>query len=80
MLIRSFPGDTIIKCGPFEVTPDTDYITLSTEVPPLSGVGPNVLVPGVRGREIAFLIECDTLDTWFRFCTPRLLVQADGVL
>lgn len=72
LLVRSFPGDTPVVMGPFEITPETDYVSIGQLLP--------FPVLGVRGREIALQITCDALDTWFRIGTPRITIAPSGRL
>lgn len=70
LLFRNFPGETPTVAGPFEITPQTQYVTVGTLTP--------IPVLGVRAREIAIEIDCDAVDTWFRMGTPRLRTAQDG--
>lgn len=71
-LVRSFAGDSPVTCGPFMITPQTEYVSLGKLTP--------FPILGVRGREVALQIECDALSSWFRMGTSRMLVAPDGRL
>lgn len=73
LFFRRFPSDPPTACGPFTITPTTEYVTLATPHP----TEPGIMVRP-RGREWAVRIDWNAIDSWSRWGSPRLLTQPDG--
>ncbi len=74
-LFRNYPGETPTTAGPFTITQQTQFVTLTSLL--ADGVTPAV---GVRAREIAIRISSDGLGVFWRCGTNRVRGQPDGRL
>lgn len=74
-LYRNFPGDTVSIAGPFIVTQQTEFATLTSLL--ADGQTPAI---GIRAREVAIKIASNKLGVFWRNGTNRVRTQADGKL